>query len=340
MAIKIGINGFGRIGRCVVRKIIEDNVSDLEIVAVNDLTDSDMLAHLFKYDTVHRTFKGDVKVADGSLTAGGHQIKVMAERDPAKLPWKDLGVDLVMECTGLFRSRDKAKLHMDGGAKKVLISAPAKGEDLTVVVGVNDDKYDAEKHHLVSCGSCTTNCLAPPTKVLLDNFGIKHGLLTTIHSYTNDQALLDIPHRKGDMRRARAGAMNLVPTSTGAAKAVKLVLPEVEGKLDGMAVRAPTMDVSVVDLTVTVEKNTTVEAVNAAMKKAADSGPMAGVLDYTEVPLVSTDFIGCQASSTVDGAITAVMGGNLVKLFAWYDNEWGFSCRMVDLAKIMMGLSR
>ncbi|MBW2527691.1 MAG: type I glyceraldehyde-3-phosphate dehydrogenase [Deltaproteobacteria bacterium] len=340
MAVKIGINGFGRIGRCVVRRLIETNATDIEVVAVNDLADAGMLAHLLKYDTVHRTFPGDVSFSDGVLNAGGKQIKVIAERDPAKLPWKELGVDLVMECTGLFRTREKAQLHVDAGAKKVLVSAPAKQEDITIVVGVNDDQYDADKHHIVSCGSCTTNCLAPPTKVLLNNFGIKHGLLTTIHAYTNGQALLDVPNAKGDKRRARAGAMNLVPTTTGAAKAVKLVVPEVEGKFDGLAMRAPTMDVSIVDLAVVLEKDVTVDEVNGAMKKAANEGPMKDVLDYTEEHLVSTDFIGCPASSTVDGSLTQVMGGNLVKLFAWYDNEWGFSCRMVDLTRIMMGINK
>ncbi len=334
MATKIGINGFGRIGRAVVRILKQQNIKDIDVVAVNDLTDPKMLAHLFKYDSVHRTFAGSVEIDDRQLLVAGDPIRVMAERDPAKLPWKELGVDIVLECTGLFRKREQASLHLEGGARKVIISAPAKGDDLTVVVGVNDDRYDPSRHHILSCGSCTTNCLAPPAKVLLQSFGIKRGIMTTIHSYTNDQALLDVPHRKGDLRRARAAAMSMVPTTTGAARAISLVIPELTGKLDGMAVRVPTCDVSVVDLAVELEKNATAEEINAAIKQAADSGPLAKVMDYTDVPLVSSDFIGCAASSTVDGALTKVMGGNLAKVFAWYDNEWGFSCRMVDLMRI------
>ena len=334
MATKIGINGFGRIGRAVVRILKQQNIKDIDVVAVNDLTDPKMLAHLFKYDSVHRTFAGSVEIDDQQLTVAGDPIRVMAERDPAKLPWKELGVDIVLECTGLFRKREQASLHLEGGARKVIISAPAKGDDLTVVVGVNDDRYDPSRHHILSCGSCTTNCLAPPAKVLLQSFGIKRGIMTTIHSYTNDQALLDVPHRKGDLRRARAAAMSMVPTTTGAARAISLVIPELTGKLDGMAVRVPTCDVSVVDLAVELEKNATADEINAAIKQTADSGPLAKVMDYTDVPLVSSDFIGCAASSTVDGALTKVMGGNLAKVFAWYDNEWGFSCRMVDLMRI------
>ncbi|MCC6527213.1 MAG: type I glyceraldehyde-3-phosphate dehydrogenase [Polyangiaceae bacterium] len=335
MATKIAINGFGRIGRCVTRLLFDGRVSDLELVAVNDLTSADMLAHLLKYDSVHRTFKSDVKVEGGAIHVDGKAIRVLAEKDPGALPWRSLGVDVVLECTGLFTERDKAARHLEAGAKKVLISAPAKNDDLTIVVGVNDSAYDAAKHHVVSNGSCTTNCLAPPAKVLLDRFGIRRGMLTTIHSYTNDQALLDLPHRKGDLRRSRAAAANMVPSSTGAAKAIYQVIPELKGKFDGVAIRVPTLDVSLVDLTVELEKSTTVAEINAAMKAAAEAGPMHGVLDYTEVPLVSGDFIGTPASSTVDGTMTQVLGGNLAKVFAWYDNEWGFSNRMVDLARIL-----
>jgi glyceraldehyde 3-phosphate dehydrogenase len=337
MAIKIAINGFGRIGRCITRALHQRGGEGLEIVAINDLTDSKMLAHLLKYDSIHRRFDAAVEAGDGFLTIGNQKVKVIAERDPKKLPWKELGVDLAIESTGLFTDRAQAAQHLDAGAKKVLISAPAKGDDLTIVVGVNHQLYDKNKHHVVSCGSCTTNCLAPPAKVLLDEFGIVRGMLTTIHSYTNDQALLDIPHRKGDMRRSRAAAENMVPSSTGAAKAIYAVIPELEGKFDGMAIRVPTPNVSLVDLTVEVEKDTSVDAVNAAMKKAASAGPMKDVLDYTDVPLVSSDFIGTPASSTVDGTLTQVLQKRMVKIFAWYDNEWGFSNRMIDLARIMGG---
>ncbi len=335
MATKIAINGFGRIGRCVARALHQRGDKDLEIVAINDLTDTKMLAHLLKYDSAHRTFGADVEVGDGFIAIGDKKVKTIAERDPAKLPWKELGVDIAFECTGLFVDRAKAGLHLEAGAKKVIISAPAKGDDLTVVVGVNDHKYDAGKHHLLSNGSCTTNCLAPPAKVLLDAFGIVRGMLTTVHAYTNDQALLDLPHRKGDLRRARAAAVNMVPSSTGAAKAIYAIIPELEGKFDGVAIRVPVIDVSLVDLTVETERDTSVDEVNAAMKKAASEGPMKGVLDYTEVPLVSGDFIGNPASSTVDGTLTQVLQKRMVKIFAWYDNEWGFSHRMLDLAKIV-----
>jgi glyceraldehyde 3-phosphate dehydrogenase len=335
MATRIAINGFGRIGRCVSRVLFDQNVTDLELVAINDLTDPAMLAHLLKYDSVHRTFGQDVSVGDGFLAVGDKKISVTAERDPAKLPWKDQNVDIVLECTGIFRTRESASLHLEAGAKKVLISAPAKGNDLTIVMGCNEGKYDAGSHHILSNGSCTTNCLAPPAKVLLDNFGIKRGMLTTIHAYTNDQALLDLPHRKGDKRRSRAAAANMVPSSTGAAQAIYAIMPELEGKFEGKAIRVPTLDVSLVDLTCELEKETTVEAVNAAMKKAADSGPLSGVMDYTDVELVSGDYIGCPASSVVDGTLTQVLGGSMVKLFAWYDNEWGFSNRMIDLAKLV-----
>jgi glyceraldehyde 3-phosphate dehydrogenase len=336
MATKIGINGFGRIGRCVARILYQsDAARDIELVAVNDLTDPKTLAHLLKYDTIHGTYDRPVATGDGHIQVGDHAIKVLAEKDPAKLPWKALGVDVVLESTGLFTSRDKAQGHLEAGARKVIISAPAKGEDLTIVVGVNDHRYDPAKHHVLSNGSCTTNCLAPPAKVLLDQFGIKRGMLTTVHAYTNDQALLDLPHRKGDLRRARAAAANMVPSSTGAAKAIYAIIPELEGKFDGMAIRVPTVDVSLVDLTVEVDKKTSAEEVNAAMKKAATEGPMSRVLDYTDVPLVSSDFIGCPASSTLDGTLTQVLQGQMVKIFAWYDNEWGFSNRMVDLARIV-----
>ncbi|MEZ4443457.1 MAG: type I glyceraldehyde-3-phosphate dehydrogenase [Polyangiaceae bacterium] len=335
MATKIAINGFGRIGRCITRALHQRGGEGLELVAINDLTDTAMLAHLLQYDSVHRTFDAKVEVGDGFMTVGNQKIKTLAERDPEKLPWGDLGVDIVLECTGFFVSKEGAGKHLAGGAKNVVISAPGKGVDQTIVYGVNHDKYDPANHRIISNGSCTTNCLAPPTKVLLDSFGIVSGLLTTVHSYTNDQALLDVPHRKGNLRRARAAAQNMVPSTTGAAKAIYDIIPALKGKFDGMAMRVPTMDVSIVDLTVTTEKNTTVEEVNAAMKKAANEGPMKDVMDYTDVELVSGDYIGNPASSTVDGTLTTVIGGNMVKVFAWYDNEWGFSNRMIDLAKLV-----
>jgi glyceraldehyde 3-phosphate dehydrogenase len=337
MATKIAINGFGRIGRCITRAWHARGGEGLDIVAINDLTNAGTLAHLLKYDTVHRTFAAHVESGDGFVAVGDKKLRVTAEKDPAKLPWKEMGVDVVLECTGLFTSRDAAAAHLSAGAKKVIISAPAKDEDLTVVVGVNDAKYDAGKHHVLSNGSCTTNCLAPPAKVLLDNFGIKRGMLTTVHSYTNDQNLLDLPHRKGDLRRSRAAAENMVPSSTGAAKAIYAIIPELKGKFDGMAMRVPTPNVSIIDLTVETEKATSVDEVNAAMRKAASQGPMKNVLEYTDVPLVSSDFIGNPASSVVDGTLTQVLQGSMVKLFAWYDNEWGFSNRMVDLAKLVVG---
>jgi glyceraldehyde 3-phosphate dehydrogenase len=331
MATKIAINGFGRIGRCIARALQQRN-DELELVAINDLTDAKVLAHLLEYDSVHGRFGIDVSAKEGAIAYGGREVKVFAERDPAKLPWKSLGVDIVLECTGFFRKRAQAALHQQAGAKKVIISAPAEGDDVTIVVGVNDKAYDPEKHTILSCGSCTTNCLAPPAKVLLDSFGIKRGMLTTIHSYTNDQALLDVPHPKGDLRRSRAAAANMVPSTTGAAKAIYAIIPELKGKFDGVAIRVPTLNVSLVDLTVETEKETTVSAVNDAMRKAAESGPMSQVLDYTERELVSGDFIGNPASSTVDGTLTQVLQGQMVKVFAWYDNEWGFSQRMIDLA--------
>jgi glyceraldehyde 3-phosphate dehydrogenase len=336
MATKIAINGFGRIGRCIVRALMERNVTDLELVAINDLTDPKTLAHLLRYDSIHREFKAaKVGHGEGHLTVGDQKVQVLAKKDPAELPWKDLGVDIVLECTGLFTEKAKAAAHTTAGAKKVVISAPAKGPDLTVVMGVNDASYDPGKHHIISNGSCTTNCLAPIAKVMLDNFGIVRGLMTTIHSYTNDQNLLDIPHRKGDLRRARAAAVSMIPSSTGAAKALSEVIPELKGKFDGLAVRVPTVDVSLVDLTLETEKPISKDSIHAAMKAAADSGPMKDILDYTETELVSNDFIGAPASSTFDATMTSVLGDRFAKIFAWYDNEMGFSHRMVDVALMM-----
>jgi glyceraldehyde 3-phosphate dehydrogenase len=333
MATKIAINGFGRIGRCIVRALVERGITDVEIVAINDLTDAKTLAHLLKYDSVHREFKagGEITHDEKSITVGGKRIEVLALKNPAELPWKALGVDIVLECTGLFTDKEKAAGHITAGARKVLISAPAKGQDLTVVIGVNDHLYDPAKHHVISNGSCTTNCLAPMAKVMLDNFGIVRGLMTTVHSYTNDQHLLDVPHRKGDLRRARAAAVSMIPSSTGAAKALAEVIPELKGKFDGTSVRIPTMDVSLVDLTVETEKPVTKASIHAAMKAAADSGAMATILDYTEEELVSSDYIGNQASSTFDATMTLVLGDKFAKIFGWYDNEWGYSCRLVDL---------
>ena len=336
MATKIAINGFGRIGRCILRALIERGVTDLEVVAINDLTDPKTLAHLLKYDSVHRTFKAaTVAPAEGAIVVGGKSIQVLAVKDPKELPWKQLGVDIVLECTGLFTDKEKAKAHLEAGAKKVLISAPAKGPDATLVLGVNQDKYDPKAHHVVSNGSCTTNCLAPIAKVLLEEFGIVAGLMTTIHSYTNDQAILDIPHRKGDLRRSRAAAVSMIPSSTGAAKALSEVIPALKGKFDGGAVRVPTMDVSLVDLTVTTEKPVSKDAIHAAMKKAATEGPLAGILYYCDEELVSSDYLGHPGSSVFDATMTQVLGDKLAKVFAWYDNEWGFSNRMVDLARFV-----
>ncbi|MFO0760149.1 MAG: type I glyceraldehyde-3-phosphate dehydrogenase [Byssovorax sp.] len=337
MATKIAINGFGRIGRCIVRAMYERGVKDLELVAINDLTDAKTLAHLLRYDSIHREFKAGGAVGHGekSITIGDHKVEVLAVKDPKELPWKALGVDVVLECTGLFTDKEKASAHFTAGAKKVLISAPAKGQDLTVVMGVNDHLYDASKHNLISNGSCTTNCLAPIAKVMLENFGIVRGLMTTVHSYTNDQHLLDIPHRKGDLRRARAAAVNMIPSSTGAAKALAEVIPELKGKFDGLAIRVPTVDVSLVDLTLETERPLTKDAIHAAMKKAANEGQMANILDYTETELVSGDYIGCQASSTFDATMTQVLGDRFAKIFSWYDNEMGFSHRMVDLSLLV-----
>jgi glyceraldehyde 3-phosphate dehydrogenase len=337
MATKIAINGFGRIGRCVLRALHQRGLdSELEVVAINDLTDTNTLAHLFKYDSVHRTYRDKpIEASEGSLTIGKSTTKVTAIKDPAELPWKELGVDVVFECTGLFTTKEKASLHLGAGAKKVIISAPAKGDDLTIVMGVNHEKYDPKSHHILSNGSCTTNCLAPVAKVMLDNFGVVRGLMTTVHAYTNDQHILDVPHRKGDLRRARAAAVSMIPSSTGAAKALSLVIPELAGKFDGQAIRVPTMDVSLVDLTIETEKPVTKDSIHAAMKKAAEGGPMKGILDYTEEQLVSSDYIGCPASSTFDATMTQVIGDRFAKIFSWYDNEWGFSQRMLDLALLV-----
>ena len=326
MALRIGINGFGRIGRLVVRAAAQRR-APIECVAVNDLTDAKTLAHLLRYDTVHRTWPEAGPASDGGIQVGGKTIRVLSEKDPSKLPWKSLGVDLVMESTGKFTDREGAAKHLEAGARAVLVSAPAKNADLTFVIGVNDDLYDRAKHTVVSIGSCTTNCLAPVAKVLHESLGIEHGLMTTIHAYTNDQNILDLPHR--DLRRARAAAQSLIPTSTGAAKAIGLVLPELKGRLDGMAVRAPVMDASLVDLVVRVKKSTDAAGVNAAMKQAAE-GPLRGILEYCTDPIVSSDVIGNPASAVFDAPLTVVMEGNLVKVLAWYDNEWGFSNRVVD----------
>jgi len=330
MAIKVGINGFGRIGRLVFRGAI--NNPNIEIVAINDLTDAAMLAHLLKYDSVHGKFDGEVYAEGDCIVVNGKKIKVFAEKDPKNLPWGELGVEYVVESTGIFRKREQAQWHIDAGAKKVIITAPAKNEDITIVMGVNEDKYDPEKHHVVSNASCTTNCLAPFAKVLHQKFGIKRGLMTTVHSYTNDQRILDLPH--SDYRRARAAALSIIPTTTGAAAAVGLVLPELKGKLDGYALRVPTPTVSVVDLVAELEKPVTVEEVNAALKEAAE-GELKGILGYEEAELVSMDFRGDSRSSIVDASLTSVMEGNMVKVVSWYDNEWGYSMRVVDLILYM-----
>jgi glyceraldehyde 3-phosphate dehydrogenase len=326
VAIKIAINGFGRIGRMFMRAALTK--SDLEVVAVNDITDAATLAHLLKYDSVHGQLKHNVKVEGTSIMLDGKPFKVLAERDPSKLPWKDLGVQVVVESTGLFTARDKAAMHLTAGAKKVVISAPAEGADVTLCLGVNQNAYDAKKHDVISNASCTTNCLAPLAKVLNDNFKIVHGLMTTVHSYTSDQSLQDGPHK--DLRRARAAAVSMVPTSTGAAKAIGLVLPELNGKLDGFAMRVPTPNVSVVDLTATVEKDADEKSINNAMREAAE-GYLKGILAYSEAPLVSIDFNGNPHSSIFDAPLTKVIGKRLVKVFSWYDNEWGYSNRLADI---------
>jgi glyceraldehyde 3-phosphate dehydrogenase len=329
MTTRIGINGFGRIGRQSLKAILERHGHDLEVIAVNDLTDTKTNAHLLKYDSTYGHFPGEVEATADTLIVNGHNIKVISQRDPAQIPWSDLGVELVIESTGLFTDAEKAAAHLRGGAKKVIISAPAKGEDLTIVLGVNDDMYDPSKHHIISNASCTTNCLAPAAKVLNDAFGIERGLMNTIHSYTNDQRILDQVHK--DLRRARTAGANIIPTSTGAARALALVIPELKGRFDGMSLRVPTVTVSVVDFVVNVRKEATKEAVNDAFKEAA-AGPLKGILGYTDEPLVSTDFRGDARSSIIDGLSTMVAGGSMVKVIAWYDNEWGYSCRIADLA--------
>jgi glyceraldehyde 3-phosphate dehydrogenase len=336
MTVNIGINGFGRIGRNILRQIyLRNKVADLKVVAVNDLTDSKTLAHLLKYDSAHGRFPGKIDCSPGGLSVEGNEIKILSERDPSKLPWKELGVDIVLECTGIFRSKEKASAHLEGGAKKVIISAPSPDPDATFVMGVNNDSYQPENHHIVSCASCTTNCLAPVAKVLMENFGIVKGTMTTIHAYTNDQRILDLPHK--DLRRARAACLSMIPTTTGAAKAVGLVLPELAGKVDGFAIRVPTPDASIVDFVAEVEKDTSADEVNSALK-AASEGPLNGILGYSEEPLVSVDYIGNPNSSTVDSACTMVIGDRMVKVVSWYDNEMGFSSRMVDLS-LQMGES-
>lgn len=331
MAVKVGINGFGRIGRNIFRTC--KGHSDIQIVAINDITDAKTLAHLLKYDSTFGIYDGDVKAVGNDLVVDGATIRITAERDPAKLPWKEMGVSVVVESTGLFTKRSDAAKHLDAGAKKVIISAPAKDEDITIVLGVNEGKYDPAKHHVVSNASCTTNCLAPMAKVLLETCGIVNGLMTTIHSYTNDQRILDLPH--SDLRRARAAALSMIPTTTGAAKAVSLVLPQLKGKLDGLAIRVPTPNVSLVDLVCVTERETSAEKINAAIK-AASEGPLKGILEYCDLPLVSRDFNGNPASSIFDSDLTRVIEGKTLKVMSWYDNEWGYSCRVRDLIKHMV----
>jgi glyceraldehyde 3-phosphate dehydrogenase len=334
VATRIGINGFGRIGRNFYRAVAANRSNELEIVAVNDLTDTTTLAHLLKYDTVLGTLSEDVSAGDGAITIGGRDVKVLSEKDPAALPWRDLGVDVVIESTGRFTSADDARKHIDGGgAKKVIISAPAKGEDATFVMGVNESDYDPAQHHVISNASCTTNCVAPLAKVLHDNFGIVRGFMTTIHAYTNDQVILDFPHK--DLRRARAAAQNIIPTTTGAAKAVALVLPDLKGRLDGFAMRVPVPDGSVTDLVAELSREVTKDEINAAYKQAAD-GELKGFLHYTEDPIVSSDIVGTPPSCTFDAQLTMV-NGTQAKVVGWYDNEWGYSCRLADLAALVAG---
>ncbi|MBN3038451.1 MAG: type I glyceraldehyde-3-phosphate dehydrogenase [Candidatus Omnitrophica bacterium] len=332
MAVKVGINGFGRIGRLVFRSALAKGTKEIEIVAVNDITDAKTLAHLLKYDSNFGILPNDVKAEGNTISVDGKKIKVLSEKDPGKLPWKDLGAELVVESTGIFRDKEKAGLHLSAGAKKVIISAPAKGELKTVVLGVNEEAYDPKKDAILSNASCTTNCIAPVVKVVKDAFGVKKGLMTTIHSYTNDQKILDLPHK--DLRRARAAALNMIPTTTGAAKAVGLVIPELKGKMDGLAIRVPTPTVSIVDVVMQVEKETSAEEVNQAFKKAA-AGNLKGILEVCETPLVSMDFKGNPASSIVDADKTFAFG-DMVKVLSWYDNEWGYSCRIIDLIEYMI----
>jgi len=329
MSIKIGINGFGRIGRLTLKAIMERCGGELEVVAVNDLTDAKTNAHLFKYDSNYGVYPGKVEAQEGSIIIDGRKIKVIAERDPAQIPWRDFGVDIVIESTGLFTEAGKAASHFQGGAKKVIISAPAHGEDISIVLGVNEGQYDPNKHRIISNGSCTTNCIAPVVKVLHQSFGITHGLMTTIHSYTNDQKILDVFHH--DLRRARAAAVNIIPTTTGAARMVTVVIPELKGKLHGIAIRVPTATVSIVDFVADLDKEATVEQVNDAFKKVAE-GELKGIVEYCDAPLVSSDFKGNPASAIFDALSTMVIDGNLVKVLAWYDNEWAYSCRLADLA--------
>lgn len=335
MGITIGINGFGRIGRNILRAISAnpDKYGDVTVAAINDLTDAKTLAHLFKYDSIFGIFNGDVSHKDNVLVVNNKEIRVHSEKDPKQIPWKADGVDVVIEATGAFRDKAKTMAHIEAGAKKVVITAPAKNEDITMVMGVNEDKYNKNEHHIISNASCTTNCLAPVVKVLNDEFGVEKGLMTTIHSYTNDQRILDLPH--SDLRRARAAALSMIPTTTGAAKAVTLVIPEMKGKLDGMAVRVPTPNVSVVDFCCLLKKEATAEVINAAFKKASE-GKLKGILQYCDEPLVSVDFLGNYHSSIVDAESTAVVGGNFVKVLSWYDNEWGYSVRVIDLVKYIM----
>ncbi|MGB9959473.1 MAG: type I glyceraldehyde-3-phosphate dehydrogenase [Candidatus Bathyarchaeales archaeon] len=331
MAIRVAINGFGRIGRLLFRAAIERN-ANIDFVAINDVTDAKTLAHLLKYDSVHGRFNADIQVKDNSIIVNGKELKVLSQKDPAQLPWKDLDVYLAVESTGLFTKREDASKHLQAGAKKVLISAPAENPDITIVLGVNHDKYDPVNHNILSNASCTTNCVAPVTKVLQENFGVKAGLMTTAHAYTNDQRIHDLVHK--DLRRARAAALSIIPTTTGAARAAGLVLPELKGKLDGIALRVPVPNVSITDLTVVLEKNATKEEINAAFKKAAE-GSLKGILAYTEEPIVSVDVNHSTYSAVVDGLSTMVVNGNLAKVLAWYDNEWGFSCRMVELIELV-----
>ncbi len=334
MAIRIGINGFGRIGRLVLRASLGDPA--LEFVAINDLTDSKTLAYLLKYDSIHGTLNADIQARDSELVIDGKPLTILAQRDPKALPWKDLGVDLVIESTGRFTDREGASAHLSAGAGRVVITAPAKDPDVTIVLGVNENVYDHKAHHIISNASCTTNCLAPVAKVLLDRFGIRHGVMTTVHSYTNDQQLLDLPHK--DLRRARAASLSMVPTSTGAAKALHLVIPQLKGKLDGMAIRVPTPNVSLVDLTVETERDCDLSSVNQAFREAAQ-GPLKGILQYSEAPIVSVDLKGDPHSAIVDAPLTTVMEGRMVKVIAWYDNEWAYSCRVRDLVKLVASTS-
>jgi glyceraldehyde 3-phosphate dehydrogenase len=333
MTIRVGINGFGRIGRQVLRAAKQQGVADIDFVAVNDLTDTTTLAHLFEYDSVHGRFDGQVSADGDSITVDGDRIRILAERDPARLPWAELGVDIVLESTGRFTKAADARKHLEAGAKKVIISAPATDEDITVVLGVNSDRYDPASHHIISNASCTTNCLAPMVKVIREAFGFVHGSMVTIHSYTNDQSILDLPHK--DLRRARAAAVSMIPTTTGAAKATALVIPEVKGRIDGIAIRVPTPNVSLTDLTCVVERAVTKDEVNAAFRAAVADGPLAGILGYSDKPLVSVDYIGDAHSCTLDALSTNVIDGTLLKVSGWYDNEWGYSSRCVDLLRFV-----